>query len=1065
MIFESLGLLLLLASIFLLPIAAVVGLVILHNRITDLTKQIDELKRHCDFSFSSYDKLMESLEIEINRRCSIIQQRQEQYLQQLQQQQQTTKPSDNYSKEQSTESSTENIPKPNIDINESIETKKETEELNSQQDSCTQKSSESIIKNEAEKESSNINKESINNEFVEKAERIVTESVHNQSANENIKEEATNKAKENIEELSKAEESISESSSEPDYVKESEATTKAQKVFEAIYKPDDFISKEPAPKAKEPLSFIQIFSWIGGFILLLGIIFWIKYALEQELLSPVMRIALGSLAGIGMWVAGVLLKKPNVKTTSDTLCACGLCTFYAIWFSAYYFYHLVSPAVSFTILSLVALASFATAIWKNAQYIGVLAQIIGFLTPVLFPSDNSQIWFILLYIAVINIAAVSSAIKRNWTNQLYLGLVFTFLSFLSVINTGSLLQIAVFPGVFALFYTLVAAKQDNKWLLNLSFVFTTIALIIIGIKNYNYHLEAIPLTMGFAGLFAVCFGLLSYFKKNNELAISTLIFTFISFVILATANSFKYLFVFAMIISAFFVFLSAKLKNKYLQIGSMILSTLGFIAVYFCQPNSLLDISHLPYLAGFSVIFMIFFVAIAYWQKNETLFINSIVFGIICFSFFKELAYLLSISSLFTLIFGIISYLFGKKHLQISSIVFSSISISLINLIGSQNINLVLSFGMAFILFYDYFAIKQKDGEILSANAISLVPSFIIFGIYSVLKGIGLAPYVDITLTIITWIASWNVLFMVIPYYFKNEFDYSKFYWITLSICNIFTGIIILTLCTTSYLSIYSGRVAFVLAFVYALFTERIFRWTALANGIQKLRLTALVCAPILFLTTAISLEFANEIKTIAFAIEGLGLIALWNILNINLLQYAGFLILGITAVRLLFNPYIADYYVKTALIFNWYLYTYIISAISMFSSALCWRKDSSKYFPTALNTVGGILLFALVNIEIANYFSNGVGLHFQFSGTIGEAAAYTIAWTICGAICMLCNYKNIPELQRVGIGLISLSVLKLFIADIWQLSSGLRVAVLFAVAIIMLAISFIYQQFKKNKS
>jgi uncharacterized membrane protein len=136
-----------------------------------------------------------------------------------------------------------------------------------------------------------------------------------------------------------------------------------------------------------------------------------------------------------------------------------------------------------------------------------------------------------------------------------------------------------------------------------------------------------------------------------------------------------------------------------------------------------------------------------------------------------------------------------------------------------------------------------------------------------------------------------------------------------------------------------------------------------------------------------------------------------------------------------------------------------------MFSSALCWRKDSSKYFPTALNTVGGILLFALVNIEIANYFSNGVGLHFHFSGTIGEAAAYTIAWAICGAICMLCNYKNIPELQRIGIGLISLSVLKLFIADIWQLSSGLRIAVLFAVAIIMLAISFIYQQFKKNKS
>ncbi len=152
-------------------------------------------------------------------------------------------------------------------------------------------------------------------------------------------------------------------------------------------------SPEPQPP-KEPISFVQIFSWIGGFILLLGIIFWIKYALENNIISPDMRVALGTIAGIIMWAAGAfLLKKPEVKTTADTLCACGLCTCYSAFFAAYYFYHLAPASITFILLSIVALASFATAVWKNAQYLGVLAQIIGFVTPYLFPFDSSLIWF------------------------------------------------------------------------------------------------------------------------------------------------------------------------------------------------------------------------------------------------------------------------------------------------------------------------------------------------------------------------------------------------------------------------------------------------------------------------------------------------------------------------------------------------------------------------------------------------------------------------------------------------------------------------------------------------
>ena len=68
-----------------------------------------------------------------------------------------------------------------------------------------------------------------------------------------------------------------------------------------------------------------------------------------------------------------------------------------------------------------------------------------------------------------------------------------------------------------------------------------------------------------------------------------------------------------------------------------------------------------------------------------------------------------------------------------------------------------------------------------------------------------------------------------------------------------------------------------------------------------------------------------------------------------------------------------------------------------------------------------------------------------------------------CNNHCPFCVNKKDSWLLQTGIGLITLSVLKLFISDIWLLSSGLRILVLIGVSIIMLVVSFIYQQFKKK--
>ena len=202
-----------------------------------------------------------------------------------------------------------------------------------------------------------------------------------------------------------------------------------------------------------------------------------------------------------------------------------------------------------------------------------------------------------------------------------------------------------------------------------------------------------------------------------------------------------------------------------------------------------------------------------------------------------------------------------------------------------------------------------------------------------------------------------------------------------------------------------------------------------------------------------------------AFALEGLALIVLWHYLKVNILQNIGLGLMSIVTIRLLFNPYVEEYHEETMLIFNWYLFTYTLCAIILFVGSRFWRQEEKDTVPTIMRAVSGIIIFALINIEIANYFAKGKGLSFNFCGGLAEAAAYTIAWALYGAICMFNSSSKNSWLLKVGIGLISLSLLKLFLADIWNLSSGLRIIVLIGVAVILLAISFIYQQFKKQKS
>ena len=818
---------------------------------------------------------------------------------------------------------------------------------------------------------------------------------------------------------------------------------------------------------KEPISFVQIFSWVGGFILLLGIIFWIKYALENNLISPDTRIALGTIAGITLWIAGALLKKPEVKTTSDTLCACGLCTCYSAWFAAYYFYNIAPASLTFILLSLVALASFATAVWKNAQYIGVLAQAIGFVTPFLFPTNSEQIWFLLAYAGIINVTAVAAALFRNWPNQLYTGLVFTFMSFIGIINTSEPIQLTLFASIFILLYTAVAARKNNKTLMYCSFVFTFIGLFVLAFRTHSLKIDSLPYIIAFTSLFSICFGILSSWKKNNELCFATLGFAFSAFVLIAFTGSFKALLAFIAFIMLFFGILTAIMKQPYLQIGAIVLSTLGSIVLFTELGMTNTNTEYLSYYAGFAVFFTVFFGIIAFIQKNSTLLINTIAFSFITFTLllpYKDNQnYVIPIAAVFTLFFSILSYKLHNKTSQYVSVGFTSLSAILLSIASllhtNLSMNLVLAYTLSATVLYYFIAAKEKNGTIFTLSSASMAIPMVLFTAETI--------FTKTSNEMLYWSFGWSTVITTAIYILRNKFEKNKSAWISSIIWNIFAAFLINI--KSSFLQeatkISAGSVAIAISVIYAYLVYTFVKSCNLADDNDKFKLSSLICAPITFITLAITMHSTNEWETMAFALEGLALIVLWHYLKVNILQNIGLGLMSIVTIRLLFNPYVEEYHEETMLIFNWYLFTYTLCAIILFVGSRFWRQEEKDTVPTIMRAVSGIIIFALINIEIANYFAKGKGLSFNFCGGLAEAAAYTIAWALYGAICMFNSSSKNSWLLKVGIGLISLSLLKLFLADIWNLSSGLRIIVLIGVAVILLAISFIYQQFKKQKS
>lgn len=236
----------------------------------------------------------------------------------------------------------------------------------------------------------------------------------------------------------------------------------------------------------------------------------------------------------------------------------------------------------------------------------------------------------------------------------------------------------------------------------------------------------------------------------------------------------------------------------------------------------------------------------------------------------------------------------------------------------------------------------------------------------------------------------------------------------------------------------------------------------------------ALVAAAVLaFVTVAIPLQLEKQWITLGWALQAAALAWLYlRIPHRGLVVWLAGLLLAVF-IRLTVNPAVLAYHPRSAMpVLNWYLYTYLVAAACFFLTARWLARSDDRLLPGTprvsafLPAMGGILLFLLLNLEIADFWSQGPHITFDFSAGLAQDLSYTIGWGLFAIGMLVVGVVARSRATRIAsIALLVVTVAKAFVHDLKNLSGLYRVGSLLGLAICLTLMALVLQRFVLSPS
>ncbi len=152
----------------------------------------------------------------------------------------------------------------------------------------------------------------------------------------------------------------------------------------------------------------------GIIILLCAVGFFLKYSIENNLVSPTVRIIMTFIAAMAMFGVGLAGLNKKFHILAIGVLSVGIVTFYMGAFAGFKLYHILPAPAAFVLMLFTTCVSMLTAVKFNLLPIALISCAGGYLTPVMLSDNSGNLLFLLGYTALISAGVLIGAKKRCW---------------------------------------------------------------------------------------------------------------------------------------------------------------------------------------------------------------------------------------------------------------------------------------------------------------------------------------------------------------------------------------------------------------------------------------------------------------------------------------------------------------------------------------------------------------------------------------------------------------------------------------------------------------------------
>ncbi|QUB75326.1 DUF2339 domain-containing protein [Prevotella melaninogenica] len=416
----------------------------------------------------------------------------------------------------------------------------------------------------------------------------------------------------------------------------------------------------------------NLFGKIGILIFIIGIGFFVKYAIDQNWINETARTLMGYAVGAGMLVLAERLHK-RYHTFSSLLAGGAFGIYYLITAIAFHYYDLFSHTMAFVILCVTTIFMSAVSVLYDRKELAVTALVGGFIAPFIISTDSSSIISLQIYITILNIGMFCLAMYKKWAILPMVSFAFTYIILWGTTALGSFSDSeagTTYPTLFAfatLFYVIfllpvvfiLRTQYGENTRLGLLGIITANSFMYLIYGDFLLqHFEASSDTTAYLAFFIAGINLAIHlylrFRVEGQDTLRNLMLglavTFATMGIPILFSAANVLMVWAAE-SVLLLWLFTKEKNRIYELASavLLLLTLGALAYYRTTDTFIHDTGDSLFFNG--AFFVTTFVSIAYYVVAVIMQFNKELFSdtkrLIAYTPCNAIAYALGFSILF----------------------------------------------------------------------------------------------------------------------------------------------------------------------------------------------------------------------------------------------------------------------------------------------------------------------------------------------------------------------------------------------------------------------------------